>query len=93
MCRAHASSLAPQGTACGGLYSNAMKLAIQLAPATLPLKVMAVGLFDEGSQARTSLEGWVGIAGYDASVIDYKRTAEEVRASSAKRAMRDTCPT
>ncbi|GIL44854.1 hypothetical protein Vafri_2312 [Volvox africanus] len=59
-----------QGTACGKLYANIIKKALDMAPLDAS-GIIAFGTFTSGSPARTSLEGWVQLAGYPISSITY----------------------
>ncbi|EFJ49171.1 hypothetical protein VOLCADRAFT_90034 [Volvox carteri f. nagariensis] len=59
-----------QGDACGKLYANMIKKALDLAPADAS-GILAFGSFSSTSNARKSLESWVTSAGYSTSIITY----------------------
>jgi hypothetical protein len=70
---------AGQFNRCGGLYPNAFTRALTLAPESLPLSILAIGQFQDGSNAKTSLEGWVTAAGYATGIINYVTTIAGIR--------------
>ncbi|EFJ46060.1 hypothetical protein VOLCADRAFT_93569 [Volvox carteri f. nagariensis] len=67
-----------QGYACGGLYVNMIRQALERAPKDAR-GIITFGGYSSGA-ARDSLEGWVAAAGYSPSIITYVRKPADVAA-------------